>query len=75
MRLSLERFISFLTVLLAAFAMAQLAGAAPLPDSRTEGSKVARQQIRANCRDVFERRPTFRAGLDQSPQVTAEALR
>lgn len=66
MRLSLERFVSFLTVLLAAFAMAQLAGAAPLPDSRTEGPQVARQQSCADRRDVLERYPTFRAGPGQS---------
>lgn len=35
MRPSVERFVSFLTALLAAFALAQLADAETLPDSRS----------------------------------------
>ena len=68
MRPSLERFVSFLTVLLAAFAMAQLAGAETLPDSDSPAAEV----------DSFRLHQSFKAcgkkWLKQAKRLTPEQL-
>ena len=56
MRPFVERLVSFLTLLLAAFAMAQLASAQTLPDSRAPQDQITDSQQHLSYADLPEAR-------------------